>query len=99
MPEGFGRQQARVFSAAMQIAMIGLGRMGGNMVKRLLGGGHEVVVFDRDAAAVDRLAKEGGVHAASSLQDLVGKLRPPRTAWVMIPPGPPTESTIAELAK
>jgi 6-phosphogluconate dehydrogenase len=82
----------------MQIAMIGLGRMGGNMVKRLLGGGHEVVVFDRDAAAVERLAKEGAT-GASSLQDLVGKLRPPRTAWVMIPPGPPTESTIQELAK
>src|SRR5262249_11191776 len=77
---------------------IGLGRMGGNMVKRLLGGGHEVVVFDRDPAAVERLAKEGAT-GASSLEDIVKKLRAPRAVWVMIPPGPPTESTIAELSR
>jgi 6-phosphogluconate dehydrogenase len=82
----------------MQIAMIGLGRMGGNMVKRLLGGGHQVVVFDRDPAAVDRLVKEGAT-GSSSLQDLTSKLVAPRAAWVMVPPGVPTESSIQELAK
>ena len=82
----------------MQIAMIGLGRMGGNMVKRLLGGGHKVVVYDRDPAAVERLAKEGAT-GASSLEDLVKKLDAPRAVWVMVPSGKPTESTIAELAR
>ncbi len=82
----------------MQIAMIGLGRMGANMVKRLLGGGHRVVAYDRDPAAVERLAKEGAT-GASSLSDLVGKLSAPRAVWVMVPAGGPTESTIQELAK
>ena len=82
----------------MQIAIIGLGRMGGNMVKRLLGGGHKVVAYDRDPAAVERLVKEGAT-GASSLADLVAKLDPPRAAWVMVPAGAPTEGTIQELAK
>jgi len=82
----------------MQIAMIGLGRMGGNMVKRLLGGGHKVVVYDRDPAAVDRLAKEGATPA-SSLEDVVSKLAPPRAVWVMVPSGKPTEDAIQTLAK
>jgi 6-phosphogluconate dehydrogenase len=82
----------------MQIAIIGLGRMGGNMVKRLLGGGHKVVAYDRDPAAVERLAKEGAT-GASSLADLVAKLEAPRAVWVMVPAGAPTESTIQELAK
>ena len=82
----------------MQIAIVGLGRMGGNMVKRLLGGGHQVVAYDRDPAAVERLVKEGAV-SASSLADIVSKLNPPRAVWVMVPAGGPTESTIQELAK
>jgi 6-phosphogluconate dehydrogenase len=82
----------------MQIAIIGLGKMGGNMVKRLLGGGHKVVAYDRDPAAVERLVKEGAT-GASSLSDLVGKLDAPRAVWVMVPAGNPTESTIQELAK
>ncbi|MDB4947220.1 MAG: 6-phosphogluconate dehydrogenase, decarboxylating [Labilithrix sp.] len=81
----------------MQIAIVGLGKMGGNMVKRLLGGGHQVVAFDRDAAAVERLVKEGAV-GASSLSDVVSKLSAPRAIWVMVPSGKPTEDTIKELA-
>ncbi len=82
----------------MQIALIGLGKMGGNMVKRLLGGGHKVVAYDRDAAAVAASVKDGAT-GASSLQDLVSKLDAPRAVWVMVPSGNATEGTIAELAK
>jgi 6-phosphogluconate dehydrogenase len=71
--------------------------MGANMVKRLLGGGHEVVVSDRSAEAVASSAKEGA-SGASGLADLVGRLRSPRTVWVMVPSGAPTEGVIDELA-
>jgi 6-phosphogluconate dehydrogenase len=81
----------------MQIAIIGLGKMGGNMVKRLLGGGHTVVAADRDAAIVDKIAKEGAT-GASSLKDVVAKLSAPRTVWVMVPSGRATEETILELS-
>jgi 6-phosphogluconate dehydrogenase len=81
----------------MQIAIIGLGKMGGNMVKRLLGGGHSVVAYDRDAATVERLVKEGA-KGAHSLADVVKQLEAPRAVWVMVPAGAPTESTIDELA-
>ncbi len=82
----------------MQIAIVGLGRMGGNMVKRLLGGGHQVVAFDRDPAAVERLVKDGAI-GATSLADIVSKLTGPRAVWVMVPSGKATEDTIHELAK
>ena len=81
----------------MQIAIIGLGKMGGNMVKRLLGGGHTVVAYDRDAATVEKLAKEGA-KPAKSLADVVSQLQAPRVVWVMVPAGAPTESTIDELS-
>jgi 6-phosphogluconate dehydrogenase len=81
----------------MQIAIIGLGKMGGNMVKRLLGGGHQVVGFDRDAAAVQKLVTEG-MTGATSLSDVVSKLAAPRAAWVMVPAGDPTDGTIRELS-
>ena len=81
----------------MQIAIVGLGKMGGNMVKRLLGGGHQVVAWDRDAKVVETLSKAGAT-GATSLADLVGKLSGPRAVWVMVPAGAPTESTIKELA-
>jgi len=71
--------------------------MGGNMVTRLLGGGHHVVAFDRDPSAVSRLAQQGATPA-SSLADVVAKLAGPRTVWVMVPSGKPTEATISELA-
>ena len=72
--------------------------MGGNLVKRLLGGGHEVVAFDRDPAAVERLVKQGAT-GASSLADVVSRLSGPRAVWVMVPSGQPTEDTIRELAR
>ena len=70
----------------MQLGMIGLGRMGANLVRRLLRAGHQCVVFDRNRAAVDQLAGEGAVGAAS-LEDLVARLDAPRAAWVMVPAG------------
>ena len=80
----------------MQLAMIGLGRMGGNMVQRLLQGGHEVVVFDRSAEAV--AAHVGfGAHGAKDLADLCGRLRTPRVVWIMVPAGAAVESTIEQL--
>ena len=68
----------------MQLGMIGLGRMGANMVRRLLRGGHECVVFDPVPAAVESLVREKAVGAAS-IEDLVAKLRPPRSLWLMVP--------------
>jgi 6-phosphogluconate dehydrogenase len=81
----------------VQIAMIGLGRMGGNMVTRLIQGGHQVVAYDRSAAAVQSAVDHGAV-GADSLQDLASKLSAPRAVWVMVPSGGPTEGTINELA-
>ena len=80
----------------MQIAMVGLGRMGGNMVRRLMRGGHRCVVFDRSADAVRQLGSEGAGGAAS-LQELVAKLDKPRAVWVMVPAGGPTEETVNAL--
>lgn len=68
----------------MQIGMIGLGRMGANMVRRLLHGGHECVVFDTNAASVDALVKEGAL-GATSLEDMLGKLNGQRAVWMMVP--------------
>jgi len=82
----------------MQLAMVGLGRMGANLVRRLMRGGHECAVFDHDAAAVDALAREGA-RPARSLSELVSRLPPPRAVWVMLPHGTATESTIAGLAR
>ncbi len=80
----------------MQIAVIGLGRMGGNIVRRLLKHGHDVVVFDRNQDIVAALAKEKA-KPARSLEEVVELLSAPRAVWVMLPAGAPTESTIAEL--
>jgi 6-phosphogluconate dehydrogenase len=80
---------------AMQIGMIGLGRMGANMVRRLMGGGHECVVYARDAASVRELAAEGAT-GAESLGDLVARLEVPRTVWIMIPAAA-VDEVIAEL--
>ena len=80
----------------MRIAMIGLGRMGGGIVRRLLRGGHEAVVYDRNQPLIDALVKDGAV-GASSLEDIKGKLEKPAIFWVMLPAGPPTEDTIAAL--
>jgi len=69
----------------MQLGMIGLGRMGGNMTRRLMHGGHEVVVYTTTAKTRDAFAKETGAVAASSLDDLVSRLKRPRTIWLMVP--------------
>ncbi len=79
----------------MQLGMVGLGRMGANMVRRLIKGGHECVVFDRSPKAVEELAKEKAV-AAGSLQDLVKKLQKPRAVWLMVPAAV-VDKTIAEV--
>src|SRR5258708_9144877 len=79
----------------MQLAMIGLGRMGANMVRRLLGGGHQCVVFDVSRKAVEDLAKEGAIGALS-VADLVDKLEKPRAVWLMVPAGA-VDTTIAEV--
>jgi 6-phosphogluconate dehydrogenase len=80
----------------MQIGMIGLGRMGGNMTRRLLQGGHQVAVYDRSADAVHAAVAEGATGAAS-LAELVAALTPPRAVWMMVPAGVPVEATIAEV--
>jgi len=80
----------------MQLGMIGLGRMGGNIVRRLMQRGHQAVVHDRAEAAVATLAAEGAVGAAS-LADLVQKLQAPRAVWVMLPAGAATEDTVMQL--
>ena len=82
----------------MQLGMIGLGRMGANMVRRLQRGGHAAVVYDRDAGSVASLVKEGATGAAS-LDEFCAKLAPPRAAWVMVPAGAPTEETVMALAE
>jgi 6-phosphogluconate dehydrogenase len=83
----------------MQIGMIGLGRMGGNMVTRLLKNGHDVVAYDRSAEAVARSAGEGAGGAAT-LEELVEKLTDlPRAVWVMVPAGDATSGTIRQLAQ
>src|SRR5712671_1546788 len=68
----------------MQLGMIGLGRMGANMVRRLIKGGHQCIAFDRSPKAVDDSASEGAV-GASSLKDFVSKLQKPRAIWLMAP--------------
>jgi 6-phosphogluconate dehydrogenase len=80
----------------MQLAMIGLGRMGGNMVQRLVQGGHEVVVYDRSAEAIQaHVAK--GAKGAKDLDALLAALTVPRVVWIMVPAGAPVEATISLL--
>jgi 6-phosphogluconate dehydrogenase len=81
----------------MQLGMIGLGRMGANIVRRLMRNGHSCVVYDRDPKPGQALAGEGA-NAVASLEDLVKALEPPRAVWVMLPAGAPTEETIEELS-
>jgi 6-phosphogluconate dehydrogenase len=81
----------------MQLGMIGLGRMGGNIVRRLMRHGHSTVVYDKDAKAVAGLAADGAVGSAT-LEEFIAKLERPRTAWVMLPAGRITEATIDTIA-
>jgi 6-phosphogluconate dehydrogenase len=82
----------------MQIAMVGLGRMGANLVRRLMRAGHSCVVHDANAGAIDALAREGATPARD-LDALVAQLGSPRAVWVMLPHGDATEHTIAELKR
>jgi 6-phosphogluconate dehydrogenase len=82
----------------MQIGLIGLGRMGSNIVRRLVRAGHRCVVFDRDANAIKGLQGQH-VTGAADLKALVTQLEIPRAVWVMVPAGAPTEETIAQLAE
>jgi len=82
----------------MRLAMIGLGRMGGNMSERLIKGGHEVVVFDRTAEVTQKYAAKGATPAAT-LAEVTGKLKSPRVVWIMVPSGKPVDDTIAALAQ
>src|SRR5438128_1523638 len=91
-PEGARREHN------MQLGMIGLGRMGGNMVRRLMRGGHECVVRDLSPDNVKELAGEGAT-GSSSLDDFVAKLKKPRATWIMVPAGDPTEQTVMGLAE
>jgi len=82
----------------MQLGMIGLGRMGGNIVRRLVRDGHSAVVYDKDVQAVAGLAADGA-QGAATLEEFVARLTKPRTAWVMLPAGHITEATIEALAQ
>ncbi|MDE0909051.1 MAG: decarboxylating 6-phosphogluconate dehydrogenase [Myxococcota bacterium] len=84
-------------SKAMQLGMIGLGKMGANMVRRIMGAGHECVVFDQSPEAVETLKNEGA-RGATSLAELVSKLDAPRAIWIMVPAGEITEGVVQELA-
>jgi len=82
----------------MKFAMIGLGRMGGNMVKRLLLGGHEVVVWNRSQAPVQDAVSAGAI-ASTTIDDLVSKLEPTRVVWIMLPAGDVTDDMIKQLSE
>jgi 6-phosphogluconate dehydrogenase len=82
----------------MRLGMVGLGKMGANMTRRLMRGGHEVVVTDLSADNVKKMAGEGSI-ASGSLDDFVTKLGKPKIAWLMVPAGAPTEKTVQALAQ
>ncbi len=82
----------------MQLGMIGLGRMGANMVRRLMRGGHECVVFDLNPENIKQLEAEGAT-GARSIEDFINKLAKPRAVWVMVPAGEATEKTVDMLSK
>jgi 6-phosphogluconate dehydrogenase len=81
----------------MELAMIGLGKMGLNMATRLVQGGHRVVGYDRSAESISG-AEKNGAEGASSLEDLIKLLKPPRAVWIMVPAGAPTDDTISRLS-
>ena len=82
----------------MQIGFIGLGRMGGNMTRRLTAAGHTVVAWDRNPDAVRSATSTHGIAGAASVEDLVKQLQKPRTIWIMVPAGAPTEEAITAVA-
>ena len=82
----------------MRIGLIGLGRMGGNIARRLMRAGHETVAFDRSPEAIAELVADGAV-GADSLEDMHAKLASPAIFWVMLPAGAPTEQTVATIGE
>jgi len=80
----------------MELGMIGLGKMGGFMVERLVRGGHRVIGLDRDPAAVARVVEKGAA-GADSIEKLIGQLKAPRAVWIMVPSGKPVDDTIEQL--
>src|ERR1043166_2366297 len=92
------RQTTNLTPALMRLAMIGLGKMGGNMTERLLRNGHQVVAFDRAADVVDKYAKLGATPE-KDLAGVVSALQSPRIVWIMVPAGRPVDETIAELTR
>ena len=82
----------------MKLGMIGLGRMGSNIVRRLMRNGHQCVVFDQSSAAIDTVVADGAT-GGSNLADLVNRLERPRAVWVMLPAGQTTEQTVAQLGE
>jgi 6-phosphogluconate dehydrogenase len=82
----------------MQVGMVGLGRMGANMARRLMRGGHQIVGYASDPDGVKAIAADGGT-GTTTLDDLVRALRPPRVVWVMVPAGTATEQVVTDLAK
>ena len=83
----------------MKLAMIGLGRMGANMARRLLRGGHQVAGFTLIIEDALQIASEDGLAVSHSLEELIGLLDSPRIVWLMVPTGDPTEAVIADLAR
>jgi 6-phosphogluconate dehydrogenase len=81
----------------MQLGMIGLGRMGGNMVRRLMRAGHEVIVYSATPKTRETFAKETGAFAAASIEELLAKLKPPRVVWLMVPAAV-VDKTLKEVA-
>src|SRR3569833_3912298 len=82
----------------MQVCIVGLGRMGGNIARRLMAAGHECVVYDRDANAVADVVKDGA-KGVKNLSEVAAALTPPRVAWVMLPAGAPTEEAVHTLGQ
>ena len=82
----------------MRLGMVGLGRMGANMVRRLMRGGHDCLVFDLNPANVETLTKEGAT-GVRSLEDMARELPKPRAVWLMVPAGPPTDQTVQALGE
>ncbi len=81
----------------MDLAMVGLGKMGMNMATRLVRGGHRVVGYAPSAATI-ALAKQNGIEGAGSLEEAISKLKPPRIVWLMIPAGQPTDDEVSALS-
>jgi 6-phosphogluconate dehydrogenase len=83
----------------MQIGIVGLGRMGSNIVRRLVANGHECVIYDRDAKAISATTEDATAIAAQGLEDMVARLKAPRAIWLMLPSGAVTEGAVDQLAR